>query len=266
MVLREPSGFGMEKGSNGMKWQAGVSVVFVAAVFITANLVNHDREEKKAQDLFSKAVREGDRAYGEACGACHGRYDPRFHMFEEWNRILEDTGCPAVRVDLPVEVRDAIRDFLRAKAAPTEAEASTVQDRERSHAHADSVARGAEVYKKACAGCHEHPYFTKTRTASGWAGALDDLGALHRDAGEPVSVDGKDARNLRTYLEAGASGKPSDAQAIRTLIASGKAVVEAPAETAPTKVRWVRDHGAGLKEALERKVPVIIDVTDLSGG
>ncbi|MHC5036100.1 MAG: hypothetical protein ACYTHM_02190 [Planctomycetota bacterium] len=250
-----------------MKWQIGISVTAVVAVLLAANLVKRDRAEKDAQAAFEKAVRKGDEVYGRACGACHDRYDPRFFLYEEWARILEDSGCPLTRIDLSLEDRQAILDYLRAKAAPTQTESETLQSRERARVHSESVREGAAVYQKACLACHEHPYFLKIRTARGWTEVMADLGGYHRTVKEPVYVVEAEGRVLQAYLSANAAGTPADARAIQALLDAGSAPSEAVAP--PTEghgIHWVRDHEKGLKEAAERKMPVIVDVTDLSGG
>lgn len=249
-----------------MKIQVGVTAAVVLAVLVLANVVKSARDETAAQERFAASVRAGDGVYGQRCSTCHERYDPRFFGYEEWARVLDDTGCPAVRVSLEPPDRAAIRDFLRAKAAPTDTEAETVRERERNRFRTDLARRGAEAFGAACGRCHGHPFFAKVRTARGWQEALADLGGIHRGAGEPVWVDEAQARALLAHLSASAAGTPSDANAVKALLEAGVEPVVAPAEVEHGELPWRREYEAAMAEAKEKRLPVILDFTDLSGG
>jgi cytochrome c5 len=249
-----------------MKWQVAITLGAMAAVFTAATLVKRDRSEKAANEAFCEAVREGDRVYSEVCGRCHLRYDPRFYLYDDWRTVLEDSGCPAVRVETTDEERNAIREFLRAKAAPTQDEAETVRKRERSRMISESALRGEAVFGNLCLECHGNPYYPKTRTQKEWAEALQDLGSLHREIAKPAWLGGRNGEDLLAFLQSRAAGSPSDARAVQALLKSGAGEAEPPVEEKPKEVHWLRDFEAAQKLAKEQKKPMIADFTDLSGG
>jgi mono/diheme cytochrome c family protein len=250
-----------------MKWLIGFSAAAAVAILAGANWVRRDLQEKTADAAFQGDVRKGEKVYREACGACHAIYDPRFYAFDEWARVLAGRGCPAVHVELDAVKRKGIENFLRAKAAPTAEEADLTRQRERSRSLGERGSRGREVFAKRCAACHPHAFYAKTRTAREWAETLADLGGLHRSVKEPVWLEEKPAAELLEFLGSAAAGTPSDAAAIRALIASGSGANPAqPPAAAGEEIPWIRDLEAGLKEARDRAVPLIVDFTDLSGG
>ncbi|GEM_PF-3508212 len=249
-----------------MKWQVVITLAAVAAIFTGATLVKQDRSEKAANETFTAAVREGDRVYGEVCGRCHGRYDPRFYLYERWKEVVEKQGCPEVAVEMTEAEREAVKDFLRAKAAPTEDEAETIRERERERLESLAVHEGARTYAETCATCHAEAYFPRTRTPAGWREALSSLEELHGEAEAPVEVAEGKREALAAYLEKHAAGTEEDADIIRDLLdrkpSDGD---DCPAEV-PTEIFWNHDYEAGMEEAREKKLPVIINFTELSGG
>jgi mono/diheme cytochrome c family protein len=250
-----------------MKVHVIVSVLAVVAILVLANVVKNEKEEAAANRAFKESVKEGEKVYRSACGRCHEPYDPRFLTYEAWAAALDDRGC--VRVSVPLEAGQAgpIKDFLRAKGAPTEAEAETVQSRERARFLSERVRRGGEVYKAQCANCHRHPYFIKIRTAAGWREVMADLAASHQGVNEPVWVEEAQVADLDAFLAARGAGTPNDARAIQALLTAGAGTPEEiPEEGGDHTIHWVRDYEKGMKEAREKNLPVILDITDLSGG
>jgi mono/diheme cytochrome c family protein len=250
-----------------MKWWIGGTVAGVLVVLVASNWIRHDLQARQADAEFQKQVRDAEKIWSGQCGACHAPYDPRVYVLEEWTPILERSGCPVVRVDLADDARRSLLTYLRAMAAPTAKEADLTRKRERARVASEQSRRGRELFAQKCGQCHEHPYYAKTHTAREWAEALSDLGGLHRSVKEPVRLEPKEAAELLEHLGAAAAGTPSDAAAIRALVAGGAGSKQVqPPLPADEEIPWVRDLAAGLKEAKEKALPLVVDFTDLSGG
>ncbi|MHC4777356.1 MAG: hypothetical protein ACYTFG_02135 [Planctomycetota bacterium] len=251
-----------------MKWHVAISVAAVLSILVLAQVVKSDREQTAANKVFEDEVRSGEKTYRESCTKCHEFYDPRFFVYDEWTRILAQGGCPRVQVHLTEDRAKSISDFLRAKGAPTDDEAQTVRSRERARFMTERVRKGDALYRERCVRCHRHPYFTKIRTMQGWREVVYDLGSFHPGVNEPVWVDpeGEEA-DLLAFMGSRAAGTPSDAAAIAKLLESNEsgAGVDVEADV-PHEIVWVRDYEKGMLEALKSKKPVILDLTDLSGG